>query len=257
MSPRIHITRQAVRRACARALGACALSVACVAILPSRADAQWYFVAGLGGNHTTPATVSIRQPSHDTSLDFQRVHFEAKALTSPQYYDWHLGKLFGASRRLGIELEFIHLKVIADTTRDVRVTGVEQGAAVDEVARLDSRIQRYSMTHGLNFVLLNVVSRLPMGGAGRLALVVRAGAGATLPHAETNVYHEVKQLYEWAGAGYDAGAGLSLRLRGRLSAVVDYKATRARPQISLADGTGRTTALTHQVAVGLAFGLSR
>jgi opacity protein-like surface antigen len=249
---------QTVRPWPARALAACAL--AGLVVMPARAEAQWYFVAGLGGNHTTPATVSIRQPAHDTSLDFQHVRFEAKPLTSPQYYDWHLGKLFGTARRLGVELEFIHLKVIADTTRAVRVTGTEAGAAVDEVALMSTRVQRYSMTHGLNFVLLNVVSRLPLGGSGsasRLALVVRAGAGATLPHAETNVFNEPKQLYQWAGAGYDAGAGVSVRLRGRWSAVVDYKVTHAKPRISLASGTGQTAALTHQVTVGLAFGLSR
>lgn len=229
---------------------------------PARADAQWFASVAFGGNHTTPATVSIRPTSPDTSLDFHDVTFQAKALKSPQYYNWHIGRFLGSSGRIGIELEFIHLKVIADVSRSVRVTGRENGIVIDEVARMDTRVQEYQMTHGLNFVMANLVYRMPLGaktasGSSRFVLLARVGAGETIPHAETSVYGKQKELYEWAGPGVGASIGMSYRIHGRFSAVADYKLTHAKPKIPLADGKGQTTAVTHQVAFGLAIGLPR
>ena len=78
MRPAIPATPPAARSSCAVTLAGLALVL--IAFAPARADAQWYVAAGLGGNHTAPATVSIRQPAHDTSLDFHDVRFQAKAL---------------------------------------------------------------------------------------------------------------------------------------------------------------------------------
>ena len=85
----------------------------------------------------------------------------------------------------------------------------------------------------------------------------RTGAGPTLPHAETTVGGERLEQYELAGLGLHAAAGLDVRLHRRVSALVEYKCTYARPALTIAGGTARSTALTHQVAAGLAIGLSR
>ena len=85
-----------------------------------------------------------------------------------------------------------------------------------------------------------------------------AGAGVTLPHAETRIFGESREQYEYAGLGAHAAVGFDVRLKGRLSLVGEYKVTYAKPTISTAhNGTGRTTTLSHHVAVGFAFGLSR
>lgn len=231
-----------------------------VVLTPARADAQWFFTGSVGGNHTLPADVTIAQPALDTALTFERVSFRAEALSSPQYYSWHLGRFIGSRRRFGLEFEFIHLKVIAQTDDDMHIRGRAAGVPVDEVAKMNTRVEEYRMTHGLNFLLVNLVARMPAGGSpnGHLvALVARAGAGRTLPHAETNVDGQSKQQYEWAGAAWHVAIGLSAHLTRLLAAVADYKLTFAKPRITIADGTGRTTALTHQVAVGLAFGMPR
>lgn len=209
---------------------------------PVPASAQWYAGVYMGANTTTPADVTVKGDGYD--ITFPDVSFEAKSFTSPQYYGWRLGRFFDEGRRFGVELEFIHLKVIA------------------KPEDLGPAVTRYQMTHGLNFLVLNFTNRIPLGrsayGEPRVALITRGGAGVTLPHAETTILGESLEQYEYAGPGAHAAVGLDVRLKGRLSLVSEYKLTYARPTITTAhNGTGRTTALSHHLAVGFAFGLSR
>ena len=90
-------------------------AVALLAIAPRPAAAQWYVAGYAGGNHTQPATVSIDQPSRGIHLEFTDVPFESQSLTSPQYYGYRVGRLFGRDRQWGVEFEFIHPKVFSRT----------------------------------------------------------------------------------------------------------------------------------------------
>jgi hypothetical protein len=90
-----------------------------------------------------------------------------------------------------------------------------------------------------------------------VAVTARAGLGPMLPHAETTVANESREQYESGGVGYQLAAGVDVRLIGWLSAIADYKFGHGRPEITIVDGTGRTTANVHQLAFGLAFGLNR
>lgn len=220
------------------------------------ASAQIYVGSYLGANHTMAADVVVTQPDQNTSLRFADVTFAARPLQSPQYYGVRIGGMLGGARRYGVEVEFIHLKVISQTSDVHDVTGTLDGNPINARVPMDSVVQRYSMTHGLNFVLLNAVVRRPIG-QGALAFVGRAGAGPTYPHAETTVRQQVKEQYEYAGLGVHAAAGLDVQLKGLLSAIVEYKFTLANPRITVAGGEGRMRAATHQIAAGLAFGLSR
>jgi hypothetical protein len=190
------------------------------------------------------------------------VPFESLSFRSPQYYGWRVGRFFGRERRWGVELEFTHPKVYALTSAVVPTRGRFRGAPVDGRAALSTYVERYSMSHGLNFVLVNVLALWPIGDPSGgspppVHLVARAGAGPVVPHSETVIGGERRFLYEVAGVGVQAAIGASIRLRGRLSATVDYKLGWARPEITIVDGTGRTTAVVHQVAVGVAIGISR
>ena len=179
------------------------------------------------------------------------------ALRSPQYYGIRLGRLIGAERRYGLEVEFIHLKVISDTSKSFVATGQVQGLPVQGTVRMDTIAERYAMTHGLNFVLINGAFRRAIGD-GAVAFTARAGAGPTYPHAESSIGGVRLEQYEYAGMGVHAAAGFDVRLRRQLSTIVEYKFTAARPVITIAgDGTGRMLAVTHQLGAGLAFGLSR
>ena len=219
-------------------------AIACLLFLAvaSPASAQWYGVIYVGANKTQPADITVKGDGYDHT--FQDVDFEARPFESPQYYGWRLGRFLNDTRRLGVELEFIHLKVIANPDQ------------------LGPDVQQYRMTHGLNFLVVNLTSRLPFGrsayGDPPFAVISRIGAGATVPHAETVILGVSKEQYEYAGLGAHAAVGLTAKLKGRLSLVTEYKVTYARPRITTAhNGTGQTTSLTHHVAVGFAFGLTR
>lgn len=209
---------------------------------PAPASAQWYAGVYMGANTTSPADVTVKGDGYD--ITYPDVSFEAKSFTSPQYYGWRVGRFFDEGRRFGMEVEFIHLKVIA------------------KPEELGPDVTRYQMTHGLNFLVVNLTNRTPLGrsayGEPRMALVARGGAGITLPHAETTILGASLEQYEYAGLGAHAAVGLDIRLKGRLSLVSEYKVTYAKPTITTAhNGTGRTTAMSHHLAVGFAFGLSR
>jgi len=233
----------------------CVLTSGVVLAAPDRAEAQWYVGAYLGGNYTHPADVTIDQPAEGRALTFHDVHFDAKPLASPQYYGYRFGRMFGSARRFGVEVELIHLKVISRTADSYLITGRSGGATVDGVLPMDTYAQRYAMTHGLNFILANVVWRTPIRGP--FAFVARGGAGPTLPHAETAIDGVSREQYEYGGMGAHAAAGIDLRLHHNWSAIAEYKLTAAHPEISIPSGTGETSALTHQVAFGLAFGRAR
>lgn len=218
------------------------LALVCFLLLPATASAQWYGVVYLGANKTQSADITVKGDGYDQT--FQNVEFDGRPFESPQYYGWRLGRFLNDTRRLGVELEFIHLKVIA------------------KPEQLGPPVEQYRMTHGLNFLVANLTSRIPFGrsayGDPPFAVISRLGAGATIPHAETVILGVSKEQYEYAGLGAHAAIGLTARLKGRLSLVTEYKVTYAKPKITTAhNGTGQTTSLSHHVAVGFAFGLTR
>jgi len=240
-----------------------ALALLVLCLLSARAaDAQWYVSGYLGANHTLPSTVSIDQPALNTSLEFADVTFDARPFESPQYYGVRVGRLLGERRRFGVEFEWFHPKVYADTSETVHITGALAGAHLDTTARMDTLVQRYSMSHGMNFALVNVVLRIPMSEdadsfASRVALTGRAGAGPMIPHGESEIAGQIDEQYEVAGVGYQFAGGVDVRLAGHLSVLVDYKFGHASPEITVFNGTGQTTASMHQLAFGVAFGFTR
>jgi hypothetical protein len=245
-----------------RLLGTALLAGCGLVLTPASAGAQWYVAGFAGANTTQPATITVDQPSRQTHLVFTDVHFTSESFTSPQYYGYRIGRMFGQRRRWGLEFEFTHPKVFGATAGIVRIQGQWRGAPIDTTAPMRTFVDRYAMSHGLNLALVNVVLRLPIGGgpspaAAPLALILRAGAGPTIPHHETTIGGDSLDGYEVSNVGVQAAVGLSVRLRGRLGATVDYKFARTSPLIDVVDGTGRTTARIHQIAVGLSIGLTR
>jgi outer membrane protein with beta-barrel domain len=222
------------------------------------ARAQWFTAVYLGANHTHAATVAVDRPADGVALEYRDVEFEARPFESPQYYGLRFGRWFGSSRRIGLEVEFIHLKAYGQTGRQYEITG-DAGSfdpLVQPPAPMSALVSRYAMSHGLNLLLINVGLRTPLNES-PVTLVARGGAGPALPHGESTIAGESREQYEYGGLGVHGAGGVEVRLHSRISAVVEYKITYARPEITIAGGTGQTSALTHHVAFGLAFGLSR
>jgi len=224
-----------------------------VLLTPRPSEAQWYAGGYLGANHTHSASVTIDQPMLNRSLTFKDVDFDGRPFAAPQYYGWRVGRLIGQARTFGVELEFIHLKVIGRTDHVYPVSGLESGDPGP--LPMNAIVQRYAMTHGLNFALINLVMRTPVRGP--FAIVWRAGVGPTLPHAETTIDGQPRDQYEYGGPGAQLSAALDIRTWRFISTSAEYKFTVARPRIDVAGGTGVTTSATHQLALGFTFDLTR
>ena len=218
-------------------------------------SAQWYFDGYAGANYTHPANVSIDVPGADVAVVFHQVRFDAEPFAAPIYYGGRFGRLLGrpdSAWRFGVEGEFIHMKVYADTAGSYLATGHIHGVTADGELQLNVVAQRYAMSHGLNFLLGNVVLRRRLGD--RVAFAGRAGLGVTLPHAESTILGTSREQYEFAGFGGHGAAGFDFAIAGPLGALVEYKLTYARPEIDVSGGTGRTSSLTHHFAFGFRVG---
>ena len=222
---------------------------------PGEAGAQWHFAGYAGVAETLPANVAIDVPAAGLSVTFHDVHFEGRSFSAPVYYGWRFGRTLGDRRRYGLEFEFIHMKAIAETARTYDITAERSGAPPQGTLRMDALVERYAMTHGLNFLLGNAVVRQRLGE--RVSFDARFGAGVTLPHAESRILGTTREQYEYGGFGAHVAAGVNVRLVGPVSALAEYKLTYAHPEIDIAGGTGRTTTVTHHLAFGASVRLSR
>ncbi len=233
------------------------LAIAGTCLAPARADAQWYFASFTGANVTRPAVVTVDQPARQRSLSFGPVTSEARPFESRQYYGGRLGRFIG-THGFAIEAEFLHPKVIVHTDEVVPVVGVEGGVPIDAALPMNRFVEHYAMTHGLNFLLVDLVWRQPLGPGGAaspVGLALRAGVGPVIPGANVLIDKVATLDYQYAGLGGQVAAGLDVRVYRVLSATIEYKLTRVRPVIDLTGGgTGRMTALTHHVAFGFALG---
>ena len=176
---------------------------------PAHARADWIVSAFGGVAHTQSSTMDLSLPSQGTLLTLTDVDYRGESFQSPQYYGLRGTWIPNGHRWMGIEAEWIHAKVYAEIDHPVQARGTLRGVPIDATIPLSSIVNRLSMSHGLNFILANVSARHGFGpmdatGAHRLVGVVRAGAGPTLPHAESqidNVYFEQYRRRRARGAG--------------------------------------------------------
>jgi lipid A oxidase len=227
--------------------------------VPASAGADWVAAAFLGHAHTVPSTVVLTQPARQTRIEIVDVNYRGESFKSPQYYGIRMTWVPDGHRWMGIEGEFIHAKVFAETRRDVRVRGTLDGVPIDGSVFLYSHVQRLAMSHGLNFIFANFVVRHELGptdsgGTPRLAIVGRAGAGPTRLHVESTIENATFERYENGGLGAQLGGGLEVSMWRGLGVVGEYKLTWAHPRVDVAGGRAEIPSRSHHGVVGLKLG---
>ena len=234
--------------------GMCITSAPCIVLaLCLPAHAEWVAGAYIGGAHTQNSDLLLRQPSLGTDLRFHNVRYSGNSFQGPLYYGAHGGYFFG--RHWGIESEFTHLKIFAKVQKPAPVSGTLTGALVNTVQPADLLVQRFSISHGVNLLMANVVFRQPLWHSlseplGRLLIDTRLGGGATIPHPESTIQGRADEHYQIGRPVFAAAAGAELRLWRRLYWQGEYKYTRTRQRVDIFSGTAETLLQSHHLATG-------
>jgi hypothetical protein len=231
------------------------IALAMSTCLAGPASAEWTLGAFLGGARTQTTSLAVTQPSVGTDVTLAPVQYRSESFEPPFYYAWRVG-VFPGSRSFGIEGEFIHLKVFADTSRVTDASGIIAGLPSSGPRVLSSVVERFSISHGVNLLLVNAVVRrtaaVPRkGDAPRWILVGRAGAGASVPHPESTIGGLSLERYEWGSFSLQAAAGVEVRIAGRVFLTGEYKLTRTLQQVLIAGGSARTPLTTHHLVGGM------
>lgn len=227
-------------------------------MLPVRsADAELILGAYIGGAHTNQSSLHIQAPETATDLDIAPVFYKTKPFQSPVYYGYRAGYFLG--RHIGFETEFTHLKVYADSGRTAVISGTLRGQSIAGTALLNSVVQRFNITHGVNLLLANGVVRKGFRkGAespyGRFIVAGRIGGGITIPHAENEVLGvSNREHYQVGSPAIQVAGSFEIRLWRRLYGETEVKYTRVRERVDIAQGTAESLLNTVHSVAGLAW----
>jgi hypothetical protein len=223
------------------------------------ASAQWALSAFLGSVWNSSADLHAVSRHHGTDLTLKGVSYDDKSFRFPIYYGARVTRFFPRVPWLGLEGEFIHLKAISRPGQVVDVGGRYGGQPVSGPAPLGAFVPHFELSHGLNFALANAVVRVPLsrtgafGPARRVALSARGGLGPTIPHVEARFHDQVEDEYQLSSLGWQAAAGIEVRLRNSLRAVSEVKWTSTSQGVSIGESKVDGPFRAKHLIVGLAW----
>ncbi len=204
--PRMRLPRLGVALAC--------LTLVSLAF-PAAARADWLLAFYAGAVSTGSNTLEITPPS-SSAVSISNVEYEGRAFSSPPYYGYRVGWM-PKDGHLGFEGEFTHAKAIASEIPSGDLTA-------------------FQLSHGLNFILGNVVYRTSPYCSGRCIFAVRGGAGITYPHVEAIFRGVDTYEYEYAGFATQGGAGIEYQVWKQFYVVGDARVSYARVRTDLVNG---------------------
>jgi len=218
----------------------------------------WVIAAYLGGAHTASSSLKISQPDLGNEIRFNDVRLDGRSFDPPLYYGFRAGYFLARSRAIGVEAEFIHLKVFSDPRQRVQASGRRHGQTINLELPLGQIVQQYSISHGVNLLLFNLAGRYRVRdgadrSASRFILSGRLGAGPTLPHTESAVDGRQQEQYELGRLGWQLAGGAEIRLWRGLYALGEYKFTRTRQRGKIFSGRAESLLRSHQGVFGLSY----
>ena len=233
--------------------------VVCAAAWPvGPAAAEPFVDAYFGKSSLQSSDVRIEQSDLGNSFRFRDVKFDDDSFESPPVYGLRAGYFFEQLPWLGVALDFVHFKIIGDTSEVKPLVGTRNGVAVDTTARVDSIVQQFQVTHGVNYLTVNVLARYgfledPVEfPRGRVQLYGGAGVGPVIAHTENRVDGlKNREGYEVAGTGLQVFVGVRALLFKYLGVFVEYRFTRSELTVDLARGKGRVDENTHHIFGGI------
>ncbi|HEX8820734.1 MAG TPA: hypothetical protein VF794_12470 [Archangium sp.] len=222
------------------------------------AHAETTLLLYVGVSFTHDSNVRLRQPG-GTDLTYRDISWTSQSWTSPIYYGVRLTHHFEARRDWGVMLDFFHDKVFADTEQAVRVTGTRGGEPVEGMEPMAATVQRFNMSHGMNYLTLDVLHRWNTcpepGCTGRVQPYVGAGAGLVIPHVEATMGDQAVSEYQVRGPAFQVLGGVAWPFASRFALSSEYRFTHTSPTVDVPGGTLETSIDTHHLIAGPSFRL--
>lgn len=194
-----------------------------------------------------------------TDLTFHSVSFEGRDFETPPYYGARALWFPSLESHWGFGAEFFHMKMYAQTGDTVRVSGRRNRVGVNANERIDDTIEQFSLSHGLNYALGDIVYRWFPGQRGEdflghLQPYAGIGIGLAIPHVESKVNGTFHEEFQVHGPGVQALAGVNVVLTRHWGLMFEYKFTYANlDSLDIPGGSIEVTPLTHHLVTGLTF----
>lgn len=194
-----------------------------------------------------------------TDLTFHDVSFEGRDFETPPFYGVRALWFPSEESHWGFGAEFFHIKLYAETDDTVRVSGRRDGVVVNDNERIDDTIEQFSLSHGLNYALGDIVYRWMPGHRGedflgRLEPYAGIGLGLAIPHVESEVNGKFHEEYQVRGPGVEALAGVNVAITRHVGLMFEYKFTYANlDALDIPGGSIEVTPLSHNLVTGLTF----
>lgn len=226
--------------------------------LPAAVQGEAFLDLYAGKSFTQDSDLRIKQSRLGNDYTFEDVSFRDDSFKDPPYYGVRAGYFFERYPWLGLAVEFFHMKITADTS-DVRpVDGTRNGAALSGGAKVNSIVQRFAVTHGVNYLTLDALFRYPLlqsperFAKGRLQLYTGVGLGPVIGHPETRVDNiRSEPGYELAGLGVQGFVGARFLILKNLGLFTEYKFSHSALEVTVPSGHGRVHENTHHIVGGL------
>ena len=226
--------------------------------LPAEPLIDFYF----GQQFTENSDIRFKQHSLGNDFTFHDVSLDSQSFVSPFYWGLRGVYYFERVPWLGVGVEYIHMKAFAETSDVRRLTGIRSGAPVDTRLPMNTVVQGFSVSHGLNYVLFNGYlrhgfykdpDRFP---AGRVQPYGGVGVGPVIVHPENSVEHlDNGGGYDLGGAGGQVCLGVRLLLLKHLGVFAEYKFTFSGLEVNVAHGSAEFDERSHHLIGGLTVAL--
>jgi len=216
-----------------------------------------------GECHTQPHRLTVSQPALGNYLEIDDVEFTDESYVGPIYYGFRFSHFFEKYPYLGLELEFFHPKASAITDQDYFARGEWHHKQINREIRLHDYVQEFEVSHGFNFLLLNLAGRYGFFKTdkvpyGRLQLIGRIGAGPTILHPESNIDHHTYFIetggYEFGDIGLQISPAIEFNIWRGINGFAEYKYTYTEiDDINIRYGEASTVFETQHYAFGLSY----
>ncbi|MEW6277244.1 MAG: hypothetical protein AB1758_01390, partial [Candidatus Eremiobacterota bacterium] len=207
---------------------------------PRGGDFFLKFYTGVPFTHNSD--LRLTQPAVGNDLTFRDVSWIDASFGPPNapYYGIRLGYWLEDVPWLGVMLDYVHFKAIAETPNVVNVSGTRFGAPINANLPMSSIVSQYQMTNGISFLTFNAMGRWQLDVSqefpnGRLQPYAGFGLGPTFHQPEIVVdgISSVPNEYQWGELGVQAFLGVSYHLIPELDIFAEYKFTHTQTNLDV------------------------